>query len=63
MKRNNIIDLSEYFTKQQEINCPAMQKSEKSSIWVTAAETLETAAAAVIAVCLCVCTTVFFSIL
>jgi len=64
MKRENVIDLTGYFMEIQERSHPTVQRP---SFWERAlcgiGRFVETAVTAIMGICVCVCTLLFFTML
>jgi len=64
MKHKNLIDLSAYFAAMQQQNAPAVPvKRRQSRIFGILNGILEAAATTVMALCVCACTLLFFTML
>lgn len=64
MKHNNIIDMSSYFENVRKITAADAKKpSFLEKFFYVAGRILDTSAAVVMALCVCVCTLLFFTML
>ena len=62
MKANNLIDMTSYFLAQQKRTVNA-EPSVTAKIFHILARVLETSATVVTALCICICTLLFFTML
>ncbi len=62
MKQNNVIDMTAYFLKEQQ-RTTSKVPSSMEKVFHILGRVVETSAAVITALCICVCTLLFFTML